>query len=275
MSDAELSGPWKPEMYSEYLPEPVAFDEGLIKSVIDFYKPIKSLDLGCGLGYFVAYLREQGVDAWGVEAEDLGKHFKSPGHQIRKDLSQSLELQEKFDLVICLEVVEHIPRDFEEIVFDNIVRHMSKYLLFSGATVGQQGTGHINERPESHWFLHLIKRGLVLRYQASLDVRLSCTLPWYAKNASIWELVHPAHRDLLTLIAEQNSRILTQETELRKHLKQVQEEFNQSKLALEQKQIELSQAQTALFTFQNSRFWQLHQAWLRTEKAWKTLTSQL
>ncbi len=273
MSDAELSGPWRPEMYSEYLPEPVAFDEGLIKSVLSFYKPIKSLDLGCGLGYFVAYLREQGVDAWGVEAEDLGEHFKSPGHQIRKDLSQLSDLQEKFDLVICLEVVEHIPRDFEEIIFDNIVRHMSKYLLFSGATVGQQGIGHINERSESHWFRHLIKRGLVLRHQASLEARLSCTLSWYTKNVSIWELVHPDTNDLSTLTAEQDSRILTQETEQLKYLQQVQEELNKTKLTLEQKQIELSQAQTALFTFQNSRFWHLHQAWLKTEKAWKVLTN--
>lgn len=274
MLATDLSGPWRPEMYLEHLPEIRAFDEGLIKSLLNFYKPIKSLDLGCGLGYFVAYLREQGIDAWGVEAEDLAEHFKSPGHQIKKDLSQPLDLQEKFDLVICLEVVEHISRDFEEIVFDNIVRHMSKYLLFSGAIVGQQGTGHINERPESHWFWQLIKRGLVLRHQASLDVRLSCTLPWYVQNVSIWELVHPDNKDSLTLIAEQDSRILTQETELRKHLQQVQEELNQLKSALDQKQIELSQAQTALFTFQNSRFWHLHQAWLRTEKAWKVLTNQ-
>ncbi|ACK72621.1 Methyltransferase type 11 [Gloeothece citriformis PCC 7424] len=275
MSNTQLSGPWQSEMHLEYLPEPIAFDEGLMKSVLNFYKPIKSLDLGCGLGYFVNYLREQGVDAWGVEAEDLGEHFKSPGHQIRKDLSQPLDLQEKFDLVICLEVIEHIPRDFEEIVFDNIVRHMSKYLLFSGATVGQQGIGHINERPESHWFWQLIKRGLVLRHQASLDVRLSCTLPWYINNVSIWELVHPDTRNTPTLLAEQDSRILSKETEYLKNIHQMTNEINQLKLELEEKQKELNQTQASLFTFQNSRFWHLHQAWLRTEKAWKILTNQL
>jgi hypothetical protein len=219
-------------------------------------------------------LREQGVDAWGVEAEDLGEQFKSPGHQIKENLSQPLDLREKYDLVICLEVIEHIPREFEDIVFDNIVRHTSKYLLFSGATVGQKGTGHINERPESHWFWQLNKRGLVLRHQASLDIRLFCKLPWYINNVSLWEQVHPDNRDLLTLISEQDSRILTQETQSRKRLKQVQDELNETKLTLEEKQNELNQANTALFTFYNSRFWHLHQAWLRTEKAWKILRSK-
>lgn len=274
MLDTQLSGPWFPEMYEEHLPDSRAVDPGLMDSVIKTYKPLKSLDLGCGLGYFVAYLRTQGVDAWGVEAEDLGELFKSPGYQIRKDLSKSFDLEEKFDLVVCLEVVEHIHRDFEDIIFDNIIRHMSRYLLFSGATVGQQGTGHINERPESHWFAHLVRRGLVLRHQESLSIRLASTLPWYKNNVSLWELMHPNTQPLPDLIAERDSRIISYEQQLNCQLQQLQEQFNCLKAELHQKQSELNQAEEKLITFQYSRFWKLHQPWLRLERAWHLLTLQ-
>lgn len=268
MLDSKLSGPWNPEMYSEHLPEPVAFDAGLMKSLLDFYKPSKSLDLGCGLGYFVAYLRNQGVDAWGIEAEELGDLFKSPGHQIKKDLSEPFNLKEKYDLVICLEVVEHIPREFENIVFDNIVRHMSRYLLFSGATVGQQGTGHINERHEKHWFSHLVQRGLVLRHQESLNLRLSCTLPWYVNNVSIWELAHFEAKETADIIADRDSRIISYETKLQNQLRQIEAKSEQLQLELQQKSVKLSQALTQLITFRYSRFWKLHQTWLSLEKAY-------
>lgn len=274
MLDVKLSGPWTPDIYAEHLPEPVAFDEGLIRSTLDFYSPQKSLDLGCGLGYFVNYLRQQKIDAWGVEPEDLGDSFKSPGHQIKQSLSEPFNLNEKYDLVICLEVVEHIPRDFEDIVFDNIVRHVSKYLLFSGATVGQQGTGHINERPEQHWFSHLVRRGLVLRHQESLAIRSSCTLPWYANNACIWELAHPISTDQADLIADRDSRIMTHETDLQSQLQQTQATLDQLQSQLHQVYTELREAQTKLITFQSSRFWQLHQQWLGIERVWKAVLRQ-
>ena len=215
MSTLKESGPWTPNMFAKHLPEENAFDEGLIRAIMDFYKPVKCLDLGCGLGFYVRYMREQGVDAWGVEAEDLKDLFKSPGHQIKQDLRQPFDLKEKYDLVLCLEVVEHIPREFEETVFDNILRHMKKYLLFSGATPGQHGTGHVNERHESYWFSQLVRRGLALLHQVSTKHRMSCTLPWYAKNISVWELVHPNEYHLPDLIAEKYSEILSYELKLR------------------------------------------------------------
>ncbi len=144
MNNSALTGAWKPEMYAAHLPEEIAFDESLLKFTLQVCQPKHALDIGCGLGYFVKYLRDKGVDAWGIEGYDLGSLFKAPGYQIKQDITQPFDLKEKYDLVMCLEVVEHIPREFEDIVFDNIVRHMGKYLLFSSAP-RQQGTEGMDE----------------------------------------------------------------------------------------------------------------------------------
>ena len=48
------------------------------------------------------------------------------------------------DYVLCLEVGEHVPQDFESILIDNIDRHNSKGVILSWAIIGQGGDGHVN-----------------------------------------------------------------------------------------------------------------------------------
>lgn len=55
-----------------------------------------------------------------------------------------------YDWVVSLEVVEHIPREYEDIFLSNLVRHAKRGLIFSWAKVDQGGNGHINERPDDY-----------------------------------------------------------------------------------------------------------------------------
>ena len=288
MSNDTFGGPWKPEMYLEHLPEPIAFDQGLINSALELCNPVKCLDVGCGLGYFVQFLREHQVDAWGVEPNDLRDVFKANGYLIQRDLSSNFDLEEKYDLVICLEVVEHIPHEFEDIVFDNIRRHMSKYLLFSGATPGQGGTGHINEQAESHWFSHLVGRDLKLCHEKSIKVRSASSLWWYAKNVSIWEVVEESNLvSYSNIIAEKSSHALSSDLLLiqtraerdastanqnyiQTQLQQTQLELSQAHSQTQQTQSELSQAHSQIQQAQSElsqAHLQIHQTQLELSQA--------
>jgi len=269
----DLGGPWLAEMYAEHLSEELAFDEGLIQTLIDFCQPSNTLDLGCGEGHFVQWLRANGVDAWGAEPSDLGSVFRAPGYQIYQDVSQPFDLQRSYDLVICTEVVEHIPEEFENIVFDNIVGHTGKYLLFSGATPGQGGTGHINEKPEPYWFSHLRRRGLQLVLNASVDARLASTLSWYQNNITVWELPADFPQDGLSVtgyveaIAEQDSQLLNSQIAYQRlvsqtnseieairielgttqgHVSWFQSKFSQAQSELAESQTQLAESQTQL-----------------------------
>jgi SAM-dependent methyltransferase len=256
-----LSGPWKKEMYADHLPDPAAFDEGFIRSVVEVCQPSTVLDLGCGQGYFVKWLRDEKVEAWGVEGENLGSLFRAPGYQIQQDLSQSFDLGKTYDLVMCTEVVEHIPEIYEDVVFDNIAHHTHRYLVFSGATPGQGGTGHINEKPETYWFACLVRRGFKLLHAASVQTRLSSTLDWYVKNISIWELQKSEEDRLekVETIAAQYSYHLSQAVserkmiqaqqqvvDLRSQLHQAHTELHDSKTQLYETQVELHKTQVEL-----------------------------
>ncbi|MBW4513931.1 MAG: methyltransferase domain-containing protein [Timaviella obliquedivisa GSE-PSE-MK23-08B] len=259
LASDNLSGPWKKEMYADRLPDQSAFDEGFIQSVLDICQPTTVLDLGCGQGYFVKWLREKRVEAWGVEGEDLGTSFKAPGYQIQQDLSQPFDLEKTYDVVMCTEVVEHIPEACEETVFNNIARHTHRYLVFSGATPGQGGTGHINEKPEAHWFSCLVSRGFKLLHEASVQARLVSTLDWYVKNISIWELQKTQENSLedVLAIAMQDSYLIShavsaqklvreqqQVVTLASQLHQAQTELHDSRTHFHQTQLELHEAQT-------------------------------
>lgn len=261
-------------MYAEHLPDAIAFDETLIRTVIHACQPRTALDLGCGLGYFVQFLRAEGMEAWGVEAADMGAAFKAPGFQIQRDLSTPFDLEQKADLVICLEVVEHIPPSLEDVVFDNIVRHVGQYLLFSGATPGQQGTGHINEQPESYWFAHLVRRGLRLIPDQTIQIRLASQLPWYANNASLWEWALPQERAIG--ISERDSQIL----ECRRQLHGAQQSAEVQttlKQSLEQRiyhlEVELASAQQLaenarieIAAMKTSKFWKVRSRWFHLKR---------
>jgi 2-polyprenyl-3-methyl-5-hydroxy-6-metoxy-1,4-benzoquinol methylase len=84
-------------------------------SLIDKTKNKCILDLGCGNGYLVNYLIEQGYNAYGTDASEKGiaiAQKTNADHFYVQDLSSGtlpLQLQSiQFDTIISTEVIEHL-----------------------------------------------------------------------------------------------------------------------------------------------------------------------
>lgn len=115
------------------------------------------IDLGCGPGTYCRYFKDRGfLNVVGVEGLQL-ENFEYDKIQIF-DLSKPFQLEwhpghELKTHVVCIEVGEHIPREFEKIFIENIKKHVEKnhYLFISWAHEGQQGYGHVNCRPD--WYI--------------------------------------------------------------------------------------------------------------------------
>lgn len=54
-----------------------------------------------------------------------------------------------YELAICLEVAEHLPPTSAEALVEGLAQ--ANMVLFSAATPGQVGVGHINCRPHDYW----------------------------------------------------------------------------------------------------------------------------
>lgn len=115
------------------------------------------IDCGCGAGWFLYYLQQYGVgDVVGIEAKNSEKAIEGivkPGIApfIRfRSLKMPINLKKRFDLALCIEVVEHVEEKYANLLIKNITR-FSDTVIFSAATPGQGGVGHVNEQPFDYW----------------------------------------------------------------------------------------------------------------------------
>ena len=74
------------------------------------------------------------------------------------DLTHPLQLDRQFDLVLSLEVAEHIPAGRAATFIDSLVRH-GDAILFSAAIPRQGGEQHINCQWPSWWAELFTQRG--------------------------------------------------------------------------------------------------------------------
>ena len=96
-----------------------------------------------------------------------------------------------YDWVICLEVAEHIPKEYEDTFLSNLVRHTKSGVILSWAVPGQHGHYHVNNKALSVVIKTLRKIGFdrnekmskFLQIQAS-NGRFKSNLNVYYRNAN-------------------------------------------------------------------------------------------
>jgi SAM-dependent methyltransferase len=157
--------------------------------VFELLQPRRVVDIGCGAGTWLAVCHELGAQRiFGVD----GKWVTSNSLQIPvesfqgADLCEPLRLPEAYDLVISVEVAEHLPKARAESFVADLVR-LGKAVLFSGAVPRQGGDRHINEQWQDYWARLFAKHDY-----AAID----CVRPvvwsnprvdyWYAQNVLLY-----------------------------------------------------------------------------------------
>jgi len=152
-------------------------------------EPRSVLDIGCGLGMWLRAFSEYGVPTtFGVDAVDPGDvTLEIDSDQFaRVDLRDPLRLPAAFDLVICLEVAEHLPATSAATLVDSCVHH-APAVLFSAAIPRQGGSGHMNEQWPDYW-AHLFAQHDYVVCDVVLprvwtDSRVAW---WYAQNVLLF-----------------------------------------------------------------------------------------
>jgi SAM-dependent methyltransferase len=124
-------------------------------------RPQSVIDVGCGAGVWLDEFVRAGVaDVVGVDGPWVPVALRKvpPERFLVHDLTRPLALPRQFDLVVCLEVAEHLPSEAAKDLVGTLVR-LGSVILFSAAAPGQGGTGYLNERPHAWWDRLFAARG--------------------------------------------------------------------------------------------------------------------
>lgn len=133
----------------------------VVPIIMNLFNPSSVADLGCGLGTWLQVFNEMGVrEIAGYDGTyvDLSKLCIERDFYFPVDLEKPLIEKRRFDLVLSLEVAEHLKPESAELFVQSLVR-LSDILVFSAAVPGQGGQHHINEQWPSWWAQLFEKQG--------------------------------------------------------------------------------------------------------------------
>ena len=148
------------------------------------YKSV--LDLGCGTGYYVSLLKTLNIEYDAFDGNPFTKEI-SNGLGDVLDLSKDFELNKKYDLVMSLEVGEHIPKEFEDVFINNIIQHSKKKILLSWGIPKQPGEGHINCQTNDYIINKFEDKGFKYNKIESQEFRKHADAWWFKNTIMVFE----------------------------------------------------------------------------------------
>jgi len=138
---------------------------GLIRAVLAVVPKHESLiDLGAGTGRHVKMLHKEGYVACGVDGTP-GIHALTEGHITQFNLVSGntsticLSSNGPFEWGLFYDVGEHIPREYERQLINNICKIPLKGLIISWGSPGEKGKDHVNLRTQVYIACEFAKRG--------------------------------------------------------------------------------------------------------------------
>lgn len=160
------------------------FPKEILDLTIELFQPRTILDVGCGTGISLDYFTGKGMEVRGLEGSALAiSKARYPTLIRQHDLNAPLDLGEKFDLVWCFEVAEHIHPRYVSALLATLTNHGDRILL-SAARPGQGGLGHLNEQEPAYWIALMQERGFTLSHEIE---RYRALPDHFAENILIFE----------------------------------------------------------------------------------------
>ena len=129
----------------------VSFFKRIATSIVTTIQPRSLLDVGCATGMLVEALRNQGVDARGIDVSTWAiEQVPETLRQYCSLGSIAEEIEGRYDLITCIEVAEHLPTFSVDEAIGNLCRHTDA-VLFSSTPDDFDEPTHLNVESSGYW----------------------------------------------------------------------------------------------------------------------------
>jgi SAM-dependent methyltransferase len=167
--------------YANYTDEMEISATGIVASIVKHFAPASAIDIGCGSGEVLKRFKDVGISARGADLSSAALDYcRSKGLDVdRIDLESPSDVRQwRADVVVSLEVAEHIPASFSDHFVRSLISMAKKAVIMTGAPPGQGGTDHVNEQPYEYW----IEKFDQLGASYSAELTESFRREWSANN---------------------------------------------------------------------------------------------
>jgi SAM-dependent methyltransferase len=195
--DTYNGSPYDPE-----IPKWREFFGGVADAVVTLLQPTTALDAGCAMGVLVGSLRERGVDAEGVDLSDYAIAHGDPraeGHLRVGSLTEPFG--KRYDLVTCIEVLEHLPEDAVVRAVANICA-ASDTVLVSSTPDDFNEASHINVHQPAHWAALFADHGFFRRFDVDGSFLSGVAVVYERRDLPVRRMVWEYETQLWTLRRE-------------------------------------------------------------------------
>ncbi len=154
------------------------FFSGIAQRIVSEISPETVLDAGCAKGFLVEGLRNAGVQAWGI---DISQYAIENVHDTIKPYCKVASItdpfpQEHYDLIVSIEVLEHMPPQEADAAIRNLCNHTNQ-ILFSSTPFDYKEVTHVNVQAPEYWAGIFAKNG----FYRDFEFDASFVTPWAVK----------------------------------------------------------------------------------------------
>ena len=153
------------------------FFGGVADRIIADIGPTTVLDAGCALGFLVEMLRERGAQAYGVDVSEFAIANVYPPIKPFCWVGTLVDpFPQRYDLIVTIEVLEHIPAADSGRVIANLCAHTDD-ILFSSTPLDYMEATHLNVQPPEYWAERFARHG----FYRDVEFDAAFITPWTAR----------------------------------------------------------------------------------------------
>lgn len=178
------------------------FFGGIADRIVSDIQPATVLDAGCAWGFLVEALRKRDVKAFGVDISEYA--IQNVLEDIRPYCwvgSVADPFPQNYDLIVSIEVLEHMPQKEAEKAVANFCQH-TDHVLFSSTPFDYKEATHFNVHPPEYWAELFARQG----FFREVDFDASFVTPWAVhfrrKNEPLVKMVREYERKFFLLWKE-------------------------------------------------------------------------
>lgn len=250
------------DYYAKYLADGSAYERNeywlsffgrIADRLVQDVQPRTALDAGCAFGFLVEALRDRGVEAYGI---DISEYAIS---QVREDIrpycrvgSVTADFDRDYDLITCVEVIEHLQPADADIAVANLCRHAGA-VLFSSTAEDYREPTHFAVRAPEQWAESFARHG----FRRDLDHEAWTYLTPWAALFRRSEATTPA-----TVLAYERVvwRLRQENIALRSALVQHEQQLEQAKRERDALEVKVEALEKHVTAMESTRAWRTAEA---------------